>query len=296
MRWNFVLRPAAVCVLLVSLGCAATAPLPAAALELSRSGAEALAAGDLEVADARLSLALEYSPSFVEALVNLALVETERGNFARARKLLRRAARLNPDVAQPHHGLGLLAERERRPDRAAESYREALRVDPGFAPARANLGRLLFDAGQLEAARITFQKLAEVAPDEPDGPIGLAETLLRLGRRAQAEAITQAALARFPEHPGLRLLIARERLRGGRPGDAVTVLLSLASRRDEYGAAALAWLATAELARGRPRHAVGAARKALALEPDHPVAVATLTRALALIGASGAPPASGAQN
>ena len=74
--------------------------------------------------------------------------------------------RLNPDVAQPHHGLGVLAERERRPDIASRHYQEALHVDPGFAPARANFARLLFDAGYVEDSMVQFKRLVEVAPDD----------------------------------------------------------------------------------------------------------------------------------
>lgn len=266
------------------VGCAGSAPLPPKALELNRTGAEALAAGDLELADARLSVALEYSPHFVEALVNLGLVETERGNFARARQLFARAARLNPDVAQPHHGLGVLAEREHRADRASEHYREALRVDPGFAPSRANLGRLLFEAGALEEARIQFQRLIEVAPAEPSGFVGLAEALLRLGRIQESEQVTARAEQRFPDFPPLTLLSARALLRHGATERAIERLLPLTSRGDEFTAAALAWLATAELARNRPRFAIGAAQKALALEPDQPVATKILASALAALG------------
>lgn len=269
--------------------CAGTAPLPEKAIALNDAGARALAAGDLELADARLSVALEYSPHFVEALVNLGLVEAERGNFARARQLFLRAQRLNPDVAQPHHGLGLLAEREHRPDRAGEHYRDALRVDPGFAPARANLGRLLFEGGKLEAARIQFQRLIEIAPDDPSGFVGLAETLIRLGRIAESEAVTERARARFAEHPALELLTARARLRRGDVEAAIQILVPVTGRGDDYAAAAFAWLATAELARGQPHHAVGAARRALALQPDEPVAVRVLADALARLGDPAAP-------
>lgn len=265
-------------------GCAGTAPLPRKAVELNHAGAEALAAGELELADARLSVALEYSPHFVEALVNLGLVETQRGNFARARQLFSRARRLNPDIAQPHHGLGVLSEHERRPDRASEHYREALRVDPGFPPARANLGRLLFQSGHLEEARIVFQRLVEIAPEEPDGFSGLAETLIRLGRHSESDRVTRAAYAKFPEHPGIALLAARALLRRGRTEQAIVRLLPLSANRDDFGAASLAWLATAELTRGRPRHAVGAARQSLALDPEQPVATGVLAEALTILG------------
>src|SRR6187551_2994715 len=162
------------------LGCTGVAPLPPRAIALNRAGAEALARGDLETADARLSLALEYSPRFVEALINQGLVELQRGNFERARQLLTRARRLNPDVAQPHHALGVLAERERRPDLASPNYYEALRVDPGFAPSRANLAHLLYNGGLYEDALVQFRRLVEVAPDVIDAHVGLAATLLHL--------------------------------------------------------------------------------------------------------------------
>lgn len=266
-------------VALLVAGCAGQAPLPSRALELNHAGARALAEGDLETADARLSVALEYSPHFVEALVNLGLVEVQRGNFARARTLLERARRLNPDVAQVHHALGVLAEHERRPDRASIHYREALAVDPGFFAARANLGRLLFDAGYFEDARVTFKKLVEVAPDAAAGHSGLAESLIRLGRHAEAESAIERAARNFPDEPAITLLRARSLLRRGEYERAQALLTPLAERRDELSARALAWLGALELARGRPELAASAARRALGLDPDDGLAQHVLSRA-----------------
>lgn len=269
---------------LSSLACSGAAPLPAKAIALNRAGAEALALGDLETADARLNLALEYSPRFVEALVNQGLVELQRGNFERASELLRRARRLNADVAQPHHALGILAERQARPDQASRHYYDALAVDPGFAPARANLARLLFDAGMLEEALVQFKRLSEVAPDSPEAAQGLAETLLRLGRIDEAEAITRAARERFPDSAELTVLAARSLLRQGKLERAIELLSPLGYGRDEVAANALGWLATAELLRGRPQLAVGAAKRALELEPSSPVATYAMAEALEALG------------
>ena len=266
------------------LGCAGTAPLPAKAIALNRAGAEALARGDLETADARLSLALEYSPRFVEALVNQGLVELQRGNFERARELITRARRLNADVAQPHHALGVLAERQARPDEASRHYYDALAVDPGFAPARANLARLLFDAGMLEEARVQFKRLSEVAPDSPEAAQGLSETLLRLGRVDEAEAVTRQACERFPDSSELTVLAARSLLRQGHVARAIELLSPLGYGRDDVAASALGWLATAELVRGQPRLAVGAAKRALELEPTSPVATYAMAQALEALG------------
>ncbi len=270
----------AVCV----AGCSGVAPLPPKALELNQAGAEALARGDLETADARLSLALEYSPRFVEALVNQGLVELQRGNFERARELIERARRLNPDVAQPHHALGILAERQARPDSASQHYYEALAVDPGFTPARANLARLLFDAGMLDEALVQFKRLSELEPDSADAAGGLAETLLQLGRVSEAEAVTRRARERFVDSPELAVLWARSLLRRNEIARALDVLTPLGYGRDDVAASALAWLATAELMRGDPRAAVGAAKRALELEPSSPVATYVMGQALQALG------------
>ena len=266
------------------LGCSGAAPLPAKAVQLNQAGAEALAEGDLETADARLSLALEYSPRFVEALVNQGLVELQRGNFERARELITRARRLNPDVAQPHHALGVLSERQARPDEASRHYYDALAVDPGFAPSRANLARLLFDAGMLDEALVQFKRLAEVAPDSTEALQGQAETLLRLGRVDEAEAIARLARERFPDVPGLTVLAARSALRKGNIARAIELLSPLGYGRDDVAADALGWLATAELLRGEPRRAVGAAKRALELEPRSPVATYAMAQALETLG------------
>jgi tetratricopeptide (TPR) repeat protein len=269
-------------------GCSAGAALPPAAAALNSAGVEALAAGDLETADSRLSLALEYSPRFVEALVNLGLVELERGNFTRARMLFERARRTNPDMAQPHHALGVLAERERRPDRASVHYYEALRVDPGFAPARDNLARLLFAGGLVEEALVQYGRLVELLPDDPRVTAGLVETLVRLRRFDEADRRLEIARRKNPDAPELRLLDARHALREGRVTAALDELAPLVERHDELGARALGFLATAELARQNPQEAARAAQRALVLVPDD--AVATYALALAL-GALGSPDA-----
>src|SRR5581483_6763194 len=124
--------------------CAASVPLPQRAIELNATGARALATGDLSAAEASLSVALEYSPRFVEAWVNLGYVELRRGNFEQARRDLVKARDLNPDVPAPHHALGLVADKQGRGGEAEGHYRAALAVDPGFAPARANLARRLY--------------------------------------------------------------------------------------------------------------------------------------------------------
>jgi tetratricopeptide (TPR) repeat protein len=255
-------------------GCASAVPLPRKALELNSAGALALAQGDLATAEARFSVALEYSPRFVEAWVNLGYVELRRGNFEQARRDFARARELNPDIPAPHHALGVLADEERKGPEAEAHYRAALKVDPGFAPARANLARLLYARGQYENAREQFQRLVEVAPHAVEGWAGEAEALLQLDREAEAEAVVTRARSRVGDAPALRILVARQRLALGEWDDAEATLAPLVGDADRSRAcAAWAWMAVARVGKHDLTGARQAARAALAIDRTDSVAL-----------------------
>jgi tetratricopeptide (TPR) repeat protein len=272
--WTARLLPAVFpVVLLCVVGCAGTVPLPKKALALNAAGAEALAQGELSTAEARLSVALEYSPRFVEAWVNLGYVELRRGNFEQARRDFVKARTLNKDIPAPHHALGLLADEEGLGEEAERCYRRALEVDPGFAPARANLARRLFARGQYENAREQFQRLREVAPDAVDGWAGEAESLRALGREAEAERVVERGRQRVGDAPALLLLLGREQLGRGEWDEAEALLARVVGDRDRQRAArAWAWIAIARVGRGDADGARAAAGAALSLDRDDRVA------------------------
>jgi tetratricopeptide (TPR) repeat protein len=254
-------------------GCASAVPLPAKAVRLNSAGALALAQGDLTTAEARLSVAIEYSPRFVEAWVNLGYVELKRANFEQARRDFERARELNQDIPAPHHALGVLADEEGKGADAERHYRAALKVDPGFAPARANLARLLYARGQYENAREQFQRLVEVEPDAVEGWAGEAESLLQLGREADAETVVARGRDRLGDAPALRVLVARERMALGEWDEAEASLAQLVGDADRSQAcAAWAWIAVARLGKHDLAGARQAAQAALAIDRRDAVA------------------------
>jgi Flp pilus assembly protein TadD len=253
--------------------CTGEAPLPPKAVQLNAAGALALAQGDLSSAEARLSVALEYSPRFVEAWVNLGYVELRRGSFEQARRDFLRARALNHDIPAPHHALGVLSDLQGDAVTAEECYRAALAVDPGFGAARENLARNLFARGQYENAREQFQRLREVAPGAPEGWAGEAESLLQLDREVEAEAVIDHARATVGDAPSIVLVYARLRLAAGDWDDAEAALAPLVGGEDRTRqAAAWAWIAVARAGRGDPDGARQAACAALAIDRDEPVA------------------------
>lgn len=258
---------------LLGSACAGEAPLPPRAVLLNTAGAAELARGDLGSAEASLSVAIEYSPRFVEAWVNLGYVELRRGNFDQARRDFLKARSLNRDLPAPHHALGVLAEAQGDGPAAEGFYRDALRVDPGFAAARANLARHLFARGQYENAREQFQRLREVQPGGSDGWAGEAECLLRLDREAEAEAVVAAGREHAGDAPALLLVLARLRLAAGAWDDAEAILAPLTGSDDRpRAAAAWSWIAVARAGRGDAEGSREAARAALAMDRDDPVA------------------------
>jgi Flp pilus assembly protein TadD len=277
-----VMKAAAIFGLLAALAsCASTVRLPRQAIELNTAGAQALLRGDLPAAEACFSVALEYSPRFVEAWVNLGYVELRRGNFEQARRDFTKGRDLNQDIPAPHHALGLWADKAGRGEEAEKYYRSALKVDPGFVPARANLARRLFARGQYEDAREQFQRLEHVAPDVVDGWAGEGETLLQLGRGAEADEVVTRARERFGDAPALMLLVGRQMLARGEWTDAEAVLAPLVGERDRGRAcAALAWIAVGRVGRGDVAGALAAARAALAIDRDDETARYALTLAL----------------
>jgi len=268
------------------LACKPPVPLPPKAVELNQLGAMAFSLGDLETAEARFALAIEYHPRFTEAWVNLGLVELGRANFVLAKKDFEKARSLNSDLPAPHHALGLLADDRGEAQVAEKHYRDALGVDPGFAPSRANLGRLCFREARFDDAREQFERLTEVAPESMEGWIGLTESLLRLGREDDADGALARGRARVGDPPEIVLLVARQLLRRGAYAQAEEMLAPLTGHADpERQAAAWSWIAVARLGEGRAEEAVQAASQALLADRDdalsnHVMSVALSARGL----------------
>ncbi len=264
-----VRRVSALWVGVLVCACVPSASLTPTAIALNRDGAHALAEGDFSVAEARIALAIEYSPRFIEAWVNLGLVELKRGNFERAHHDFIVARDLNPDLPAPLHALGLLAARQGHSAQAQTFYRAALEADPGFGPARASLAWLFFERGAIEDAREQFLRLTQIAPASVDGWAGLCESLLRLHRSDDAEGAVIEGVRRLGRSPRFDLLEARLFLQVGAFADAEDRLEPLTrSPNRKLAAIALAWTAIARLRRGDAAAAVDASNRATSLAPD----------------------------
>ncbi|MCA9672628.1 MAG: tetratricopeptide repeat protein [Myxococcales bacterium] len=200
-------------------GCIGRARINPKAIAQLRAGTRALAADRLDEAQARLTIALEYNPSFPEAYNGLGLIAYRRQQLVAAARFFRDAILRREDFAEAHNNLGvvLLAQHDLLAARA--SFRAALAVDPGYVNARYNLVLVDLRRGALALARRELLKVIALAPKMADAHAELGCLELVMSRRARAEAHLRRALALDARSvPALRCRARLAREGGDLPG------------------------------------------------------------------------------
>lgn len=271
--------------LALAMSACGAASLPRVAIDHDRLGAEHLAAGRLDEAEARFRLALEYRPGFPEAHANLGLVALARGRLTEAESHLRTAVELNSDFAVAWADLGVVHERmaERHPERLADArhdFEEALSIDPAQTGARRNLGFLLARRSLFTEARAHLLRLAELTPNDAEALGVLAWCELRLGRPVVAEERAARALELDADAATPRLVRGAARAQRG-DLDGAAEDLSRAADRSVLGKEARLRLATVEALRGHSAAADVLIRELLR-EDEHDAGVRLAAAVVAL--------------
>lgn len=166
----------------------------------SRAGAAGLAA------DATV-LALAARPSYVDALVQAALLLPAAGRAREVEPLFRAALVADPsDPRIPgRFGEWLLA--QGRPADAVAPLRRAADLQPRSRGYRANLGLALLATGRPAEAEPLFLSVLEDDPSHSDALFGAAECALARGDRPEALRLARAALD--AGHPAAGELVER---------------------------------------------------------------------------------------
>jgi tetratricopeptide (TPR) repeat protein len=125
-----------------------------AALEMHKAG---------EVAQAEAAYrALISREEHADALCNLGLILKDRGEFAEAEALLKRAVVAAPQSRTPVYNLGNLYQQTRRLEEAVPCFRTAIALGAG-GPARLNLGNTLLALGQFDEGWAMYDERPEHA-------------------------------------------------------------------------------------------------------------------------------------
>lgn len=307
--------PLAFIALVLLTACATGGTLPAIAVEHNTAGAESLAAGELDDAEARFRLALEYQPGFAESRANLGLVAFQRNELDDAEGHLRAAIRLDANFDEAWSNLGLVLAAKGQLQAAKRAFETALAIDPGLVAARRNLADLDMRASNYVEARAHLMRLVQIVDasttDGARASAMLAYCELRLGRDEEALFRAQIVLNVRPNEPLARLVrgIARAASRAfeaaaedyavaaddpvlrrdaqirqaalflawSRPGDAAPIVEELLHDGEEPAVSLLA--AHLALAENEPDAALEHADTVLSAAPGLPAALEVASRA-----------------
>ncbi len=224
--------------------------------------------------------ALELSPGYSSALLNLGKLLADSGQLAEAVEKYQKALRLRPDFADAHNNLGAAFAGLGRLDEAIACYEEALRLRPAFAGAHLNLGVALAGCGKIDAAMGHYQECLKIQPDHAEAHNNLGVALEGCGRVDEAIAHYRKALEINPEradaHNNLGLALAGH----GKFDEAVMHYQQALEIKPNYPEAHLN-LGLAMAARGKTDEAISLYQKALALKPTFAMAHFNLGVALA---------------
>jgi tetratricopeptide (TPR) repeat protein len=102
-----------------------------------------------------------------------ALILDERGD-AKAAELYRRAIEEHDCIADAYCNLGILESQKGNTAKAFDCFTIALKYDPRHFEAHYNLGNLYFDVNDLRLAQIHYEMAAEVDPSFPNVYFNLA--------------------------------------------------------------------------------------------------------------------------
>ncbi len=183
--------------------------------------------GRVPESEQAFSEAVQLSPDYLEAWLNLAHVQRRQGRLAETETACRRAMELaRPDTPEDFRARRLLASvclLGGRPDAASELLGPVLAASPDDPAVLREFGDVLRGQKRLEEAREIYRRCLELAPDDHDVRAALGIVQHGLDQHAAAAASFRQVLAREPGHT-----VAREGL-----------IWTLEIQRDFEGALAL---------------------------------------------------------
>jgi len=270
--------------LVLVLGCQLTgreSPVPkslAISRQLTQQGVAALEQGDSKRAERTLAEAVQTSPVDPDARRHYAESLWHSGDEAGAIAQMQEAVRLTPDDAMVRVRLARMQLAAGNVESARQNAARAIDLNPKLPAAWAVRARVLLALGQPRQALADCHRALALAPDDPGFLLMTAELYRHLNQpqRALGTLHTLADTYIPGEEPhNVLVLQGFAYVALGRYEDAVRAYHA-ALARNPGEPEVLYHLARAELMAGRPENAAGAARQALALQPEHPQSRALL--------------------
>lgn len=163
------------------------------------AGLMAEKSGNVEGAFEALRKAVELSPDFAPAILELALLLARQNQFQEATEWAERVAALEPSNPLVLAGVVDIAHRAGQTEMAVRHLRHGLVLVPGDVQLRRLLARDLGSIGEVGASLAIWAALVNENPADAEARMGRVQTLIALGRAAEARQDTEALLAEQPD-------------------------------------------------------------------------------------------------
>lgn len=158
---------------------------------------------------------------------------------------------------------------------ARQWLERAVQVAPDDAGAHRQLGDLLTKLGEFPEAKRYLRRAVELAPKEADNWAYLLHTLDVSGENVIGDQVLASALAQCPDSPGLHLERGRRLERAGQH-EAALMALERSRQLRPNDVDAYVEMSGVYFRLNRVDDGIAILRRALAVEPAHPVVLSTL--------------------
>ncbi len=184
-----------------------------------------------------LERAIEMSPDYVLAHINLGLLSLDEGKTEDGMARLRGVTRMAPDWPEAHYWLSVALDRVGEPDEALAAAENAAALDPENVQYRYRLALARSRAGFFEGSLAAARSVLEIDPAHADARFAEAYALLMLGRTEESARAYSVYLSARPDDVEARFDLAYVRIVTGSCGQAVEELRLILHSRPEHVAA-----------------------------------------------------------
>jgi tetratricopeptide (TPR) repeat protein len=193
--------------------------------------------GQLGQAESLYHQILQADPQHADAHHLLGLLAFQSSRFDLAVASIRRALALNPEVGAYHSSIGLAHQGLGQIDEALAHFQESLRLEPASANNLRNVGKALQFKGRLEEAIEHFQKALRIQPTSAGAHNSLAIALLRIGDPDDAAVHCEEAIRLKPDYVEAHNNLGTARKQQGRFDEALGCFEQALRLRPDYGVA-----------------------------------------------------------
>jgi protein O-GlcNAc transferase len=235
--------------------------------------------GRLREAEQLYQMVLMGDDRHFGSLCRLGLLRLQQRRFEDAKRLFRRAVKVDKRSAEAHQLLGSALTGIECPEKAVRSYEKAIAIRPAFPEAHNNLGYALQVLGRLDEAIAHYEKAIAIRSDYHEARNNLGNALHLLNRSEKAIIHYKKALEIKPDYAEAHWNLGTALRAVGRLEDAVACYEKAIAIRPDYHEA---YNSLGNTLRNLARldEAVAQYEKAVAVKPDYAEAYVNLGDAL----------------